>query len=57
MTIIEPERVTVILRCGPCRHEEHIPLEKFKNQRVDCGKCLGGGWMSTMDLKGVVIKK
>lgn len=55
MTIVKPDRVVVVLKCGPCGHEEHFPLKEFRNRRVDCGNCLCGGWMSTMDLEGVVI--
>lgn len=54
---IKAERAVVVLRCGPCGHEEHISLEKFKNRRTDCDNCLRLGYISTMDLKGVITKK
>lgn len=57
MTIIDLERVVVVRRCGPCGHEEHVPLEKFTNRRVDCDNCLRLGYISTLYLKGVIIKK
>ncbi len=55
MTTIKSDRVVVVFKCGPCSHEEHIPLEKFRNRRVDCDNCLRLGYISTMDLKGVII--
>lgn len=55
MTMIETKGVVVVLRCGPCRHEEHIPLEKFRNPRISCDNCLRTGHSGWMDLKGVII--
>lgn len=57
MTVIEKERVVVVLKCGPCKHEEHIPLEKFRNPRISCDNCLSTGYSGWVDLEGVIIKE
>ena len=51
--LIESSKVSVVFRCGPCRHEEKIPLNKYHGPIRYCDRCdyIDGSPL----LKGIII--